>query len=418
MNGNSKLRVAVDCRGVSAQQGIGTALLALANALSASASTDQEYTFIVGEDLEEWLRPYIYGPCRLMGIPASRLSRLKKSLRPIAPLRSVWNMMHGRMLRVPVSSGYVESQRFDLVHFPTQSAYLTSLPSIYQPWDLQHLHYPQFFSHGEFALRERLYRAYCAQAAFVCVQAEWSRQDVIEKFGIAPEKVVVIRWGSVFDAYAVPSPQAKQNTIEKYRLPRQFFFYPAVTWPHKNHEVIIRALRLLKTQQGRTPHVYFTGASTKFRAKLHDIARELGVLDQLRYLGFVTPEELQSVFASATAMIFPSKFEGFGLPILEAFHARLPVLSSNATVLPEVAQDGGAYFNPDSPEELSALMVRCLDDPDFRESLIQKGCEVLRRFSMRDTAAQFQALYARAAGLSREGESTTHGIPTSVEDHA
>jgi len=418
MAGNSKLRVALDCRGVSAQQGIGTALLALANALSGSANTDQDYTFIVSEDLEEWLRPYIYGPCRLISIPASRFSRLKKSLRPIAPLRSVWNIMHGKMLPVPASSGYVESQRFDLVHFPAQSAYLTSLPSIYQPWDLQHLHYPQFFSHGEIALRERLYRAYCSQAAFVCVQTEWSRQDVIEKFGIAPEKVVVIRWGSVFDAYAVPSLQATQNTIGKYRLPREFFFYPAVTWPHKNHEIIIRALHLLKTQHGRTPEVYFTGASTKFRAKLHEIARELGALDQLHYLGFVTSEELQSVFASATAMIFPSKFEGFGLPILEAFHARLPVLSSNATVLPEVAQDGAAFFDPDSPGELAALMVRCLDNPDFRESLIQKGCEVLRRFSMRDTASQFQALYARTAELSRESGSMTQSIPTSVEDHA
>jgi glycosyltransferase involved in cell wall biosynthesis len=164
--------------------------------------------------------------------------------------------------------------------------------------------------------------------------------------------------------------------------------------------------------------VYFTGASTKFRAKLQEIARELGVLDQLHYLGFVTPEELQSVFASATAMVFPSKFEGFGLPILEAFHARLPVLSSDATVLPEVAQDGAAFFNPDSPTELAELMVRCLDNPDFPESLIQKGCEVLKSFSMRDTASQFQSLYARTAGPSRESGGMTQGIRAYEQDPA
>jgi glycosyltransferase involved in cell wall biosynthesis len=418
MTSTSKLRIALDCVGLHPQQGIGTAVLALANALSASEGTQQEYTFIVAEELQEWLRPYISGPCRLMGIPASRLSRLKKSLRPIAPLRSVWHMMHGKMLPVPVSSGYVESRRFDVIHFPTQTAYLTSLPSIYQPWDLQHLHYPEFFSSTEFALRERWYRAYCSQAAFVCVQTEWSKQDVIEKYGISPDKMVVIRWGAVFDAYAAPSEQVRQNTVEKYRLPRQFFFYPAVTWPHKNHEIIIRALYLLKTQHGRTLDAYFTGASTKFRAKLHEIARELGVVDQLHYLGFVTAEELQSVFASATAMVFPSRFEGFGLPILEAFHARLPVLSANATVLPEVAQDGAAYFNPDSPTELAALMVRCLDNPDFRESLIPKGSEVLRTFSMKDTAARFQALYSRTVGRSRESGSMRQGIRASVEEPA
>jgi glycosyltransferase involved in cell wall biosynthesis len=415
MTGNSKLRVAVDCRGVSAEQGIGTALLALANALSASASIGQEYTFIVSEELQEWLRPYISGPCRLMAIPATRFFRLKKSLRPIAPLRSVWATVGHKILPIPVFDD-IDSRKFDLVHFPTPTAGLTHLPSIYQPWDLQHLHYPQFFSKTELALRERLYRAFCAAATFVCVQAEWSRRDVIEKFRIAPEKVVVIRWGSVFDAYAAPSEQAKRSTIEKYGLPRHFFFYPAVTWPHKNHEIIIRALHLLKTQHGRTLEVYFTGASTEFRAKLHEMARELGVADQLHYLGFVTPEELQSVFASATAMVFPSKFEGFGLPILEAFHARLPVLSSNATVLPEVAQDGAAYFNPDSPAELAALMVKCLDDLDFRDSLIRNGYEVLKSFSMRDTAAGFQALYARAVGRSRQGGGLSRGVPISLEE--
>jgi glycosyltransferase involved in cell wall biosynthesis len=413
---NHKLRVALDCRDLDPQQGIGTAVLALANALSGSDIAEQEYTFILPEELQEWLRPYISGPCRLMCVPASRLSRLKKSLRAVAPLRSAWTKMRSAMLPVPVSSGEVESQAFDLVHFPTQTAYLTSLPSIYQPWDLQHLHYPQFFSKTEFALRERWYRAYCAQAAFVCVQAEWSRQDVIEKYGILPDKVVVIGWGSVFDAYAPASPQAKQNTIEKHRFPRQFFFYPAVTWPHKNHEIIIRALHLLKKEHGRTPDVYFTGTSTKFRGTLDEIAREFGVLDQLHYLGFVTTEELQAVFASATAMVFPSKFEGFGLPILEAFHSRLPVLSSSATVLPEVALDGAAYFDPDSPRELAALMVSALDDPDFRESLIEKGSNALARFSMKDTAAKFQALYDRTVGRpSREPGSPSKRVRASLK---
>ena len=99
-------------------------------------------------------------------------------------------------------------------------------------------------------------------------------------------------------------------------------------------------------------------------------------------------------------MIFPSKFEGFGLPILEAFHAGLPVLSSNATVLPEVAQDGALYFDPDSPEELSTLMKVILDSPELRKELISKGALVLSQYSFRDTAAKFQALYERTAGLS------------------
>jgi len=398
------VRIAIDCRIWSFQQGTGTAVLSLANALSKSADVGQEYTFIVHEHLRESVAPHVSGPCRLQTIPVAAPSGFKSRLRAFAPLRAIARKVRKPALRVPASDGFVESEGFDMVHFPTQAAYLTELPSIYQPWDLQHLHYPQFFSQGEWERRELEYRAFCSQARYVCVQTEWSRQDVIQKYGIAPEKVVVIRWGSVFDAYTEPSIEAQQAISQKFALPKQFFFYPAVTWPHKNHEVIFRALSLLKREHQRIVDVYFTGASTEYRGQLDELARSLGVSEQLHFLGFVSPEELQSIFRAATAMVFPSKFEGFGLPVLEAFHAGAPVLSSNATVLPEVAQDAALYFDPDAPTELANLMIRMLDEPGLRESLIAKGKTILSQFSIDDTAVQFQKLYAlTATRQGREG---------------
>jgi glycosyltransferase involved in cell wall biosynthesis len=99
-------------------------------------------------------------------------------------------------------------------------------------------------------------------------------------------------------------------------------------------------------------------------------------------------------------MIYPSKFEGFGLPILEAFQARLPVLSSSATTLPEVALDAALYFDPDSPAELASLMKTILDEPELRQELISKGTRVLSHYSFSDTATSFQALYEKTAVLS------------------
>ena len=98
-----------------------------------------------------------------------------------------WGTLH-----IPMSDGYVESRQFDVVHFPTQMGYLTGLPTIYQPWDLQHLHHPQFFTPFEFAQRERLYRAFCDQASYVCVQTEWTKQDLISHYPIQADKVVVV----------------------------------------------------------------------------------------------------------------------------------------------------------------------------------------------------------------------------------
>ena len=398
-----KLRIAIDCRITDSQQGIGTAVLALAKTFSDSDVTNQEYTFIVRENMKDWLAPYVYGPCKLECIPEStRRAALKAVFRRVALLRFIGQKLLAGTAYVPVSDGYVETHQFDVVHFPTQAAYLTELPSIYQPWDLQHLHYPQFFTKTEYALRETRYRAFCDRASYVCVQAEWTRQDVIHRFQIAPEKVVVVPWGSVFDAYKEPSRQETQNTIEKYGLFGSFFFYPAATWPHKNHEAILRAIHILKSEHGVAPHVFFTGSSTDHRSTLDKLAHDLGISEQLHFLGFVTPAELLVIFRTATAMIFASKFEGFGLPILEAFHARLPVLSSNATTLPEVARDGALYFDPDSPAELSNLMMTIQNNPELRQRLIEKGILLLSQYSIKNTVANFQALYAKTAALSSQ----------------
>ena len=412
-----KLRIAIDCRITDPRQGVGTAFLALAKALAESPIEDQEYTFIVREELKDWLTPFLHGRCRVHGIPNPKPYSAKQALGWIAPLKWLWQQLYKLRwrfredrLRIPVSDGYVEAEQFDVVHFPAQMAYLTSLPTIYQPWDLQHLHYPAFFSKDEIRQRELCYRAFSEQAAFVCVQAEWTRQDVIEKYGLMEEKVEVIPWGAVFDAYEGPTKAEIDATTAKYALPQQFFLYPAVTWKHKNHELIFRALELLNKVHGIAPHVFFTGAETDYKLTLEKIAHELAVAGQVHFLGFVSTVELQALFQSATAMIFPSKFEGFGLPILEAFHARLPVIGSNATTLPEVARDGAMSFDPDSPEELADCMREILQHPELRQEMIKKGSHVLSQFSIAETAARFQKLYARVAALAQTRRSAAEPI--------
>lgn len=183
-----KLRVAIDCRIDNPQQGIGTALLAFAKALSDSGNENQEYTFIVRENVRDWLAPYVYGPCTLTGIPEPTFSAMKASLRRIAPLRLIKAKLANKVRPIPVSDGYVESQRFDIVHFPTQTAYKAGLPTIYQPHDLQHLHYPQFFPETEVAQREREFRAFFHRATYICVQTEWTKQDLICHYEVARKR--------------------------------------------------------------------------------------------------------------------------------------------------------------------------------------------------------------------------------------
>ncbi len=342
-----------------------------AHALSQSGIADQEYTFLLHEDLKDWLIPHAFGPCQIVGIPRSASPPLKRLLRSVPGLRTLRKKLPRKAAEVPVSDGFVENHGFDVVHFPTQIGYLTALPTIYQPWDLQHLHHPEFFSASDILTREKHYRALCGQAKRICVQTQWSKNDLVHQYKIDPEKIAIVPWGRCCRRTS-SAQEAVQATIEKFGLPDRFFFYPAATWPHKNHALICRALQAMKSGHGRIVHVYCTGMETPYRKELGSLAQRLGVEDQIHFLGFVTPDELQAIYRTATAMIFPSRFEGFGLPILEAFSARLPVLCARATVLPEVAREAALYLAPILPRSLWRACERCWSTGGFARIRLAK----------------------------------------------
>jgi glycosyltransferase involved in cell wall biosynthesis len=401
----TKLKIAIDFRVDDPRQGVGTAVLALAHGLSQLENVGQEYIFIVPEHIVEWLKPHLGGACTVVGVPPAKISaigRLKLILAKVPPLRRLWLMLRRGESLVPSSDGLAERLGCHVVHFPAQIAYTTRIPSIYQPWDLQHKHLPDFFSKEDLRLRNVQYPAFCRQARFVCIQTEWGKQDLIEQFGVDPEKIKIIRWGSAFEAYEPISAEQAEEIRRELSLPDRFFVYPAVTWPHKNHAAILQALALLKQNEGLTVHMVFTGATTPFRAELDKLALSLGVAKQLHFKGFVNSRQIQAIFQLATAMLFPSRFEGLGLPILEAFRVGLPVICSSATVLPEVSGGGALLFDPDSPQKLVDNMLKLLDSPDTRSNLIAQGFRSLERYSASSAAREFVELYRSTAEANAE----------------
>ncbi len=374
-------------------------LLALAHGLSRLEGTDQEYVFVVPESIVAWLEPHLSGTCSVVGVAAEKTSawkRCRNFVARVSILRGLWLELRSDRSLLPVSDGLIERLGCQVVHFPSPIAYMTSVPSIYQPWDLQHCHYPEFFSRSDVRLRNIQYSAFCRQARFISIQTEWGKQDLIEQLKIAPEKIRINPCGTALEAYAPLSEEAVQQICAELSLPSTYFFYPAVTWPHKNHSVILHALAHLK-QTGHHVHVVFTGATTPFRAKLDALSASVGVSDLVRFMGFVSTNQVQAIFQRAIGMLFPSRFEGLGLPILEAFRIGLPVICSSATVLPEVSAGGALLFDPDSPQQLADAMVRLMTSSDVRATLIQGGRHVLERYSADAAAREFAALYQEVA---------------------
>jgi len=397
------LRVCLDARLISGQHGgVEQVAIGLATGLSQLADGNEEYLFLTYADANDWLRPYLSGSCRLLPGPLFAQERQWKEnlVRVFPKIYALWNRFGTafQTINVPKSDGIVEKSGAAVVHFTNQSGFLTDIPSIYQPHDLQHIYFPDFFNKRTRMLREVLYRAFCKQAAAVAVMSYWGKQDLIKHYGLAPDKVIVVPGASVLSANSAPSIDEIRAVQHKYSLPDDFVFYPAQTWAHKNHLGLLQALGILREHHNLTMHVVCSGKQNDFFPSIERQIRTQGLVAHMHFLGFITPLELRCLYRSCRFMVFPSKFEGFGLPIIEAFSEGAPVACSNATCLPEIAGDAALLFDPDDPEEIAETIYRLWMDETLRQELIGRGRKRATWFSWERTAHIFRAHYRRIAG--------------------
>ena len=285
----------------------------------------------------------------------------------------------------------------EVMHFPFPLAFSTDVPSIYHPWDLQHVHLPEFFFPRERAFREKTYRAFCDQAKLVSVPSSWVKRDLIHQYGLPEEKIKVIPPAPPLDLYPRPAAADLESARRKFCLPEAFAFYPARTWAHKNHLGLIEAARILRERYGLSISFVFSGAPTAFYQRIRRQVRKLRMDDQVRFLGFVSPFDLQCLYRLSRCMLFPSRFEGFGLPLVEAFSAGVPTACSNVTSLPEVAGDAALFFNPEDPVEIANAIRRLWNEEGLRTELIDRGRRVAARLTWDRTARIFRAHYRRLA---------------------
>ncbi|HYV99163.1 MAG TPA: glycosyltransferase family 1 protein [Gemmatimonadaceae bacterium] len=301
--------------------------------------------------------------------------------------------------RAEVSDGLFESLRCDVLHLPTQRFVVCATPTVYNPHDLQHLHYPQFFSAAEIERREAVYRTGCQLARCVGVGSKWVFDDVVSSYAVDPRRVQVIPEGAPTQFAAAPDAAAQRAVREKLGLPESFILYPAVAWPHKNHIRLFEALRALR-DGGLTIPLVCTGAPfAPFWPAVQSSLASLELGSQVQFLGFLPEHELTAVFGLARALVLPSLFEASSLPIFEAWRAGLAVASTNATALPEQVVDGALLFDPLDVASIADAVQRIWTDAELRTALIGRGAARLRAFDWRQTARGYRAVYRRIAGV-------------------
>lgn len=402
------LNIAIDARldpGMAG--GVESVILGLAHGLSRLEPGDEAYHFLTFAGPQPWLEPHLGGACHILqgSQTVKRPSALKAFERTLRHrLRAWFPSKEKAVVKVPRSDGTLEAAGMDLVHFPLQNAFLTAVPSLYHPHDLQHVHLPELFTASEIHRRETIYRAFCGQAALVPVASEWVQRDLEAQFGLPPEKVPVVNLAPFNAAIAPLAPGRLEALARDLALPDGFIFYAAQTWPHKNHMALLEALALLRDRDGLCIPFVSSGRKGDYFPVLERRVQELGLGDQVQFLGFVNHEALQALYELCRCVVIPSRFEAASFPLWEAFQAGRAAACATTTSLPAQAAGAALLFPADDVPAMAEAIKRLWTDAELRITLVEKGAGNVARFTWDRTARLFRALYRRTAGRALSAE--------------
>jgi glycosyltransferase involved in cell wall biosynthesis len=234
--------------------------------------------------------------------------------------------------------------------------------------DIQHELFPQFFSRVELAYRRLVYGWTIRKSALVITDSDHSRATLIERYRLDPARVIRIHFAVDHNRFR---PDARRR--------QPFLLYPANRWKHKNHDTLFEALAILRRARPEL-RLVLTGSG-------HDAQPSP---EGVTVLGHVSKDALVELYQTAAAVVFPSLYEGFGLPVLEAMACGCPVASSNVASLPEVCGDASVLFDPRSPNEIAAAVLKILEESDQYSA---RGLVQASKFTWSSTARQHEDVY-------------------------
>jgi glycosyltransferase involved in cell wall biosynthesis len=248
------------------------------------------------------------------------------------------------------------------------------IPLVSVIYDLQYHYYPQFFSDAEVRGRDQTFQLAARRSARLACISDYVRQTVLEYGNLPPAKVRTVRI-CLPERLGVPSDDAQAAVLSRLGLARQaYLIYPANFWAHKNHAVLLTAVGLhLKAHPDSPLKLALTGADTGLASDLKQAVQAMNLGDRVVFTGYVSDEDLAALTAGSLALVFPSLFEGYGMPVAEAMSMGVPVLCSNLTSLPEVGGDAVLYFDPRKPEDVARAISRIAGEPGLAATLAGKG---------------------------------------------
>ncbi len=309
---------------------------------------------------------------------------------------------------------YLWREKLDLIHFPHFNVpILTPGKFVVTIHDLILTHFPTVRattrSHFLYYLKNFAYRlvifSALRRAQKVITVSEFTKKDIVDKFGIKPEKIIVTYEGVANlakgrDSLFV-SKLDSQEILAQYHIPQNFLLYVGNAYPHKNLEILLRVFGRLHAER-HDLRLVLVGKPDYFYERVKETARALNLWQKeninspVIFPGYVPDAQLEILYAEARAYVFPSLYEGFGLPPLEAMAKGCPVLSSDRASLPEILGAAAAYFDPEDEEDMAAKIKEVLSDEKLRAELIEQGLKQAKKYNWWECARETLDVYRAA----------------------
>jgi glycosyltransferase involved in cell wall biosynthesis len=283
----------------------------------------------------------------------------------------------------------------------------TKIKSVVTIHDLIFERYPEQYNKIDVQIYRQKFKYACENADVVIAISQQTKEDIKEFYRI-PESKIIICYQSCNPSFASRvSEEEKVRIRSLYNLPDQFYLYVGSIIDRKNLLNICKALALLEKMGNNTPLVVI-GDGGDYKQKVKQYITEAGLDKKVIFLSdreelkslhsFITAKDFPAIYQQALCMVYPSFFEGFGIPVLESLWSKIPVITSNVSCLPETGGDAASYVSPSSPEEIAKALDKIAVDKILVETMVEKGWLHAQKFTPEKCAAEVMQVYLRLHG--------------------
>ncbi len=291
------------------------------------------------------------------------------------------------------------ADRVDILHVTYVAPPITSVPLVTTVHDISFALFPELFSMRDRAILSSLVPGTMKRSQAIITVSNSSRDDIVRHYGIPAEKVAVCYQPISTAFQQLSNPDASAATLASHGISVPYILAVGNLQPRKNLPRLIHAFAHLKQSGQYTGRLVLVGRSKWRESDVYREVRALGLDDEVIFTGYVPEEELVALYNAADAFVYPSLYEGYGLPPLEAMACGCPVITGNTSSLPEVVGDAGIMIDPTSEEALAQAIAHIVSSPDERVEMVNRGLQRVAQFSAERAARVTMDVYERVAAM-------------------